>query len=71
MEMKARLLVCPNAGYDSHIGETTKAYCFTYPNCTFKHICYRCNALLIPTTTLEDFPDMLDIESSLEIKGIE
>ena len=75
--MKARLLICPNAG--SHSGESTKAYCFAYPDCEFIHICYRCFKLLIPTTTFQDFPEMdyqlgqsmIKENPHLQITGIE
>ena len=51
--MKARLLVCPNN--EGHPEETTKAFCFAFPDCEFKHICYRCDSFLIPTTEFEEF----------------
>ena len=75
--MKARILVCPNL--EKHEGERTTALCFDFPNCAFKHICYTCDALLIPTTEFEEFYEMnselgrtmIAANPHITIKGIE
>ena len=75
--MKARILVCPKV--DEHEGQKTTALCFDFPNCAFKHICYVCDSLLIPTTEFEEFYEyngelgktMIAANPHVQITGIE